>query len=250
MRRFGKRPQLEAGLSRRLSRETGAIAQSTDPRKEAERRYTNARQTNWFAPVEETLKAWSGPGSRCMYCSGSESAEVEHFRPKSVFPELALTWDNMLWVCGVCNRAKGDRFPPDTEPGGPVINPGAECVWDFFFIDEFGYLTPLWRDDVNGLDQRASCTEVILKLNRQALQEARQSRLHDLRQKVEDILKMRRAGQITPQEIDERIETWLRQPFQPDVADYFLRGPGSKEKPYRDLLALIEDPCRRDCADE
>lgn len=242
MRQHGKRPALEVTVLRRLSRETKLIVASPTPREEAVRRYNKARQAKWFEQVVKALHRWAGPGSRCMYCSGSESAEVEHYYPKSVFPHLAMTWGNFLWICGICNRAKGDRFPPTTEAGELIINPGDESVWEYFFIDEFGNLTPLWRSDLGMLEQRATITESILKLNRQALQEARQSRMHDLRQKVEDTLALHSVGQLTQHEIIQRINKWRMQPFQPDVADYFLLGPGRREKPFKDLIALVEAP--------
>jgi uncharacterized protein (TIGR02646 family) len=36
------------------------------------------------------------------------SATVEHFKPKSLYPGLAYTWDNYLLVCGTMNGRKGD----------------------------------------------------------------------------------------------------------------------------------------------
>lgn len=49
----------------------------------------------------------------CSFCDGSVGSEsretVEHFRPKTVFPELAYTWDNLFVCCDVC-QGKGDGF--------------------------------------------------------------------------------------------------------------------------------------------
>lgn len=39
------------------------------------------------------------------------SSEVDHFRPRSRFPELAFTWENLIYVCRRCNQAKGNQFP-------------------------------------------------------------------------------------------------------------------------------------------
>lgn len=78
-----------------------------------------------------------------------------------------MTWENFLWVCGVCNRAQGDEFPDDTD--GRLINPLDERAWDFFFLDDFGNLTPLWCEAEQRLDRRAVATRDILKLNRQTL---------------------------------------------------------------------------------
>ena len=186
MRRLPSRPSLTAATVRRLAKETTAITNAADSKSEAKRRYENARKARWFKPIIHALRTISGPGERCMFCSGSESSQIEHFRPKAVFPELAMTWQNFLWACGICNLFKRDQFPPDTQPGVPLINPIEENVWDFFFIDEFGNLTPRWRNDLIDLDPRAESTREILGLDRQALQEARQLRLLDLKQHVED----------------------------------------------------------------
>ena len=53
-----------------------------------------------FEPVLDTLRSMSGLGWRCMYCSGSEGHQVEHWRPKSRFSLDTFTWVNLLWVCG------------------------------------------------------------------------------------------------------------------------------------------------------
>ena len=57
---------------------------------------------------------------RCVYWLireqwGRVTAEfdVEHFRPQTMNPELAAVYDNLLYACGRCNRAKGDRIVPD-----------------------------------------------------------------------------------------------------------------------------------------
>jgi len=59
----------------------------------------------------------------CAFCDGpigSESREtVEHFRPKSQFPELAYAWDNLFPCCDMCQSFKLERFDeallkPDT----------------------------------------------------------------------------------------------------------------------------------------
>ncbi|MBF0178776.1 MAG: hypothetical protein HQM03_01985 [Magnetococcales bacterium] len=123
-----------------------------------------------------------------MWCSGNESSQIEHFRPKAVFPQFAMTWENFLWSCGICNHAKGDRFPPDTEPGAPLIDPTLEDPWRFFYIDDFGCLCPVWNPDHDALDPRAANTIRILALDRDALQQTRQDRLNALKQEIEDTM--------------------------------------------------------------
>ena len=239
MRNLPARPPLSPVLASRLTRETKAISEAGDPKVEAEKRYRNARKATWFAPVVRTLGKLAGPGERCMFCSGSESSDVEHYRPKAVFPELAMTWENYLWSCTPCNRGKSNRFPPDTEPGERLINPMEEDVWTFFFIDEFGMLTPRFDPAVDALNRRGVTTRDLLSLNREAVRESRQMRLNDLRQKVQDALKLMRRNELTKAAARQRLETWKQQPWQPDVADFFLQGPGGDKPPFSTFLAAL-----------
>jgi hypothetical protein len=99
MRTLPKPQPLRKPLVDRLANETDAIKKAVDPKAEADKRYGNARKTRWFAPVVKELGRLAGPGERCMFCSGSEASDVEHFRPKAIFPEVAMTWENTLWSC-------------------------------------------------------------------------------------------------------------------------------------------------------
>lgn len=54
----------------------------------------------------------------CAYClleekwaAGLENFELDHFRPRSRFPHLALDFYNLYWACHVCNRIKGASWP-------------------------------------------------------------------------------------------------------------------------------------------
>jgi 5-methylcytosine-specific restriction endonuclease McrA len=237
MRRLPARPNLSPKTVRRLAEKTKLIVDDAIPKDAAARVYTSSRQAQWFQPVIQALKQMTGAGERCMFCSGSESSQVEHFRPKAVFPVEAMIWENFFWICGICNNSKGDRFPPDTEPGERLINPVTENVWEFFFVDEFGNLTERWRPDINNIDQHAWITRQIFDLDRDALQQTRQARLRELKEKAQDALTLFADGRIDAPDLRQRIDSWVVQPFQPDVADYFLRGPGSTEEPFSQLLA-------------
>jgi hypothetical protein len=171
-----------------------------------------------------------------MWCSGSEAAQVDHLRPKTTFPKLALAWKNLLWACGICNNCKGERFPAVAD-GGPLLDPTVDDAWDYFFIDEFGNLAACWRPDLDEPDPRALVTIKTLSLDREALQQSRQHRLRGLTKRVRDTLALLSRKQISRRELRARSEEWLEEPFQPDVADYFLRGPGTAEEPFRSFLA-------------
>lgn len=72
-------------------------------------------------------------GHRCAYCDdldtyggGYRAYHVEHFAPKEKFPALRFDYDNLLYACPWCNRAKWDIWPSND----PKINVvGKEGFW-------------------------------------------------------------------------------------------------------------------------
>jgi uncharacterized protein (TIGR02646 family) len=60
---------------------------------------------------------------KCAFCecipSEGGNIEIEHFKPKSEYPELTFEWDNFLPSCRKCNGSKGTH---DTGLE-PIINP-------------------------------------------------------------------------------------------------------------------------------
>ena len=237
MRRFEERPDLPAHTTQRLARETKAITSAVDPKAEAARRYANARKTRWFSPVLHALRTLTGAGGRCMFCSGSESSNVDHYRPIAIFHELALVWENYLWVCGICNGAKLDRFPIAADE--QLINPLEENVWDYFFLDDQGRLTARWSLTHNARHPRALSTMRLIALDRDDLQNSRWLRLLALQREASDSIALYQNNQRTQKELLKRIADWRAEPFQSDVADYFLNGPGREEEPFAALFKLL-----------
>lgn len=237
MRQLPSRPKLPKATVRLLEIKTALIAASTNQAEKAASVYANSRKTKWFSVVIDALQRIAGPGERCMLCSGSESSDVEHFRPKSKCPDRAMTWENFLWSCTICNRAKTDDFPTP-EP----INPLDENVWSFFFLDEFGNMTPTWRAELNDLDPRGRTTEKLIGLNRQALQESRRRRRKEIIQVIQDSIARFRSGQLTKESMKLRLDDLVNGPFQPDVADFYLRGPGASEEPFHTFLQITQSP--------
>ena len=60
--------------------------------------------------VREMLHAMCTGIRRCMYCEDSRAEDVEHVRPKALYPGLVFAWANFLYACAECNRKKGARF--------------------------------------------------------------------------------------------------------------------------------------------
>jgi 5-methylcytosine-specific restriction endonuclease McrA len=64
-------------------------------------------------------------GAICMCCRSSKgSMHVDHIKPRSKRPELALTFENLQVLCRECNKGKGNRDDIDYRPTAkkPVIS--------------------------------------------------------------------------------------------------------------------------------
>ncbi len=72
---------------------------------------SNPRPTDsdWRNFCEELEQAFSG---LCGYCEEICKGEVDHYRPKSRFPELVYQWSNWILACHSCNNLKGEKWPP------------------------------------------------------------------------------------------------------------------------------------------
>ncbi len=210
--------------------------------------YNSARGTQWFSSVIEALRSHCGGSEVCMYCSSGEPSQVEHYRPKAVFPELAFDYENYLWVCGLCNQYKSNQFPPDTHPHlAQILNPIDDNVWEHFYLNEFGELSASLNLSTGAESPRAVSTFTIVKIDRPLIQRRRRQRFKELQKKVTNTLDKFRRGEISLADLQGELAEWRADCFQADVPDYFLNGPGRGEEPFRSLLLAVgvtvpEDP--------
>jgi hypothetical protein len=77
---------------------------------------------------------------KCVYCRlpdglGAEFA-VEHYRPKSKFPELVTDYSNLFFACKSCNSHKGEYWPTDAEfaAGAFIPNPCEHVMADHLWF--------------------------------------------------------------------------------------------------------------------
>lgn len=63
------------------------------------------------------LEGIRGDG-HCFYCESrigdTDYGHVEHYRPKSLFPNLCFEWSNLHWSCAKCNTLKGQHWNGNT----------------------------------------------------------------------------------------------------------------------------------------
>ena len=152
------------------------------------------RQTNQVFKVVRTRLADMCAGARrCGYCEDSVGDEVEHIRPKDLYPERVFVWENYLLACGQCNGGKSNRFSvisrgrlrdvtrPRNHPirrpraGAPaLINPRDEDPLEFFDLDLAETFVFLPRLGLLRIDEQRVCYTIdVLNLNRDVLLEAR-----------------------------------------------------------------------------
>jgi len=63
-----------------------------------------------FDAVKCKLDQMCSGERRCAYCEDSAADEVEHVRPKNLYPQTVFAWRNYIYACGPCNGPKGNRF--------------------------------------------------------------------------------------------------------------------------------------------
>lgn len=60
----------------------------------------------WLKLRKLVLKKY---GEVCMKCGGNKIICVDHIKPRSLYPELELDFDNMQVLCSACNLSKSNR---------------------------------------------------------------------------------------------------------------------------------------------
>jgi uncharacterized protein (TIGR02646 family) len=155
----------------------------------------NTQSNTTFREVRSTLTRMCSGAQRCAYCEDSAADEVEHIKPKDLYPEVVFVWENYVYACGPCNSPKGGKFAVFAtatgeftdvtrsrnaevvlpEPGAPVlIDPRQEDPLAFLHLDLLGTfeILPAWGLNAQQ-KQRAEYTIELLNLNRDLLVTAR-----------------------------------------------------------------------------
>lgn len=175
------------------------------------------------------------PGiERCMYCEDSSGTDIEHFHPKSLYPDQAFQWKNYLLACSHCNsNEKRNKFP--------LLDDGLPALIDPTVIDPSVHLIfspTTGRYEARDDDIIAARSIEVFGLNREVCTQGRQDMWLNLLDVIATYEKFpdRRAG------ILERIS---RFPFQ-GVRLYLRRTWESKGQdvllPPETIAALTKHP--------
>ncbi|MEI6388026.1 MAG: HNH endonuclease signature motif containing protein [Spirochaetota bacterium] len=112
----------------------------------------NAAKEEWktrnaavFGNIRTNLHATVHRDEMCAYCESSFADEVEHIKPKDLYPGDSFKYDNFLMSCGPCNRRKSNKSVVSTTDGAKVVSrkQGAAIepppVGDPRFFHPFGF---------------------------------------------------------------------------------------------------------------
>lgn len=135
----------------------------------------------------------------CCYCESKVGAasysHIEHRKPKSEFPELTFSWDNLHLACQICNQSKGPKWCISS----PILDSVHDCISSHLSYRK-GILGPYrWH-----LSLRGKTTVEHAKLNRPKLVAARAA----VMRKSQNILRL--ATSMADGNSAERIRSLLQ----------------------------------------
>ncbi|MCI0486337.1 MAG: hypothetical protein L0229_07025 [Blastocatellia bacterium] len=170
-----------------------------------------------FRVVRSSLTEMCSGARRCGYCEDSCADEVEHIKPKALYPEAVFVWENYLYACGPCNglknnkfavfsattgrltnvtRKKGDPIVPPAPGDAVLIDPRREDPLEFMELDLMGtfYFLPIARPGSKEY-RRANYTIEVLRLNeRDVLPTARREAYGSYRARLSEYITKREGG--------------------------------------------------------
>lgn len=173
------------------------------------------RKTNpAFKVVRKHLAEMSGKTVRCNYYEDSKADQVEHFYPKSLYPERCFVWENYCYACSSCNQPKRNRFAIFEEEAGKeidlggisnaspppkgqalLLDPRSENPLDYLFLDTIDTFHFVPFDEEEKYARRAAYTIEVLGLNsRSYLVGARKGAFLNFEGRLEKYVKNKERG--------------------------------------------------------
>lgn len=186
--------------------------------KKAKQFWENRKSNNTFKEIKAGLKEMAVAKKYCCYCESNEFSDIEHFYPKTLFPQKAFVWENYLYVCGLCNsKYKNDTFAiftsnnstsyTDITPSNPriyqnpattdavLINPRKENPMDFLWLNiaRGEYISNPFSENLKE-DIRANYTIDTLNLAR--FNEARKNKAQEFLMIMSNYLSIKRVSSL------------------------------------------------------
>ena len=218
----------QAYLDTRQS-ELDAITSYAEQVKSAETRW-KSKDKKHFDTIRRILGKMTLVG-RCHYCEDATAHEVEHFRPKSLYPEHTFLWPNYLFACDLCNNGhkkakfaifdtlgqfcditRGWKAPVVPSPSGDpaLIDPRTENPMEYLELDLMGsfYFLPL-ADAGTPNHLKAEFTITTLGLNRDTLCVIRKIAYKNYRARMKEYVSEKQTGASAQTLHDLREQLWI-----------------------------------------
>lgn len=219
-----------------------------------------------FDQIKVKLTEMCSGARRCVYCEDSVADEVEHIRPKSLYPENCFKWENYVYACGTCNGAKNDKFAvfrnsdgvfaevnppkgsPTTQPPqgeDALINPRTEDPMNYCMLDLTGtFMFVITAPHGTKEHTKADYTfNTVLRLNeqREYLRKARENAFGSYKARLFEYAKQKQEG--TPQVKLEKMISGIKSESHPTVWKEMQRRyrKGFLKKFDADLAALFDE---------
>lgn len=89
--------------------------------------------------IVNALKGFNGK-AKCIYCESYVDvtcyANIEHYHPKSIYPEQTFCWENLFVGCTVCNTPK-NNFDTGRDP---FVHPVIDNPEDYLTFEDIMYV--------------------------------------------------------------------------------------------------------------
>lgn len=227
--RLVPRPPLDSKVQADLAtRQVSADAERAAGTLDVTAVWKAARQSDTLRRVLATLQQMVGARQRCMYCVDSHGTDIEHFWPKTPFPERMFVWPNLLLCCAECGRFKQDFPLSDGKP--LLIDPTSEDPWlQLDFDPSTGNIVPRFDPAIDDYSVKGSTTVGILHLDRrEAMAAGYQKTYRRLCALVEAALNQARPT------ADNLIRE-LQETDDHGLLEWCLAGSGQEEYPFQAL---------------
>jgi uncharacterized protein (TIGR02646 family) len=195
--------------------------------------WNSSRKSSTIKTVHGTLKKMSGKRERCMYCEDSHGTDIEHFWPKTQYPDKMFAWVNLLLCCSDCGRIKGKQFPLNVDNQPLLIDPTAENPWLFLDFDpDTGNIVARYDLHINDFTEKGLKTVTVLKLDRrEALSEGYARSFRRLKSTLQQIID-------NTSEIPDASKVWksLRLADEHGLLEWCFRFSGKNISPFREFI--------------
>jgi uncharacterized protein (TIGR02646 family) len=110
------------------TQEINALPDQSAKKARAEQLWDSTSNNSNRTEIRKVLESMASGLTRCMYCESNFGTDIDHFAPKTDYPESAFAWKNFLLACSYCNsNQKRTQFPLDPTSNAPLlIDPSAE----------------------------------------------------------------------------------------------------------------------------